>query len=190
MTGDMTGMTRRAVLTAGAGLLVCGVPEIAFAADEKPLKAVRRVFGVQKKIEFTTHTTVAGLSNAKATKAVNLVRAARGRSPVRHHGLLHQAAQWQAREMARRDEFAHQLGPGLSLKDRVRRTGYKGIMAENLARTYETLEEALLAWLKSPSHRTTLLSERYTQFGVGAATVPRSRESEYRYYWAIIFGKV
>ncbi|MHB1109345.1 MAG: CAP domain-containing protein, partial [Devosia sp.] len=43
-------------------------------------------------------------------------------------------------------------------------------------------------WLDSPKHRETLLSDRFTEFGLAVAAVDSGRKSRYGTYWAFIAG--
>ena len=48
--------------------------------------------------------------------------------------------------------------------------------------------QAIDGWLASPGHRSTLLSDRFTEFGLAAARVGEGRDSRYGIYWAFIAG--
>ena len=39
--------------------------------------------------------------------------------------------------------------------------------AENIAMGYYSAEDVVIAWLNSPSHRSAMLSDRYTTIGIG-----------------------
>jgi uncharacterized protein YkwD len=92
----------------------------------------------------------------------------------------------QARRLAKLEELSHTPGPGLSLKQRAQRTGYRGQVAENLAGGHETFEAAIKGWLHYSYHRPTLLSPRYTRFGAAVAVSSRGEDDSYGTYWAII----
>jgi uncharacterized protein YkwD len=84
--------------------------------------------------------------------------------------------------MALKGYFSHVSPAGQTLRDRIKTTGYynrtfssecfcvKGYsLGENLARGPKTAEQAIKAWLKSPSHREAILNADYTDIGVGVS---------------------
>lgn len=129
-------------------------------------------------------TTPAELSTATITAAINGVRAANGKPPLAYNPKLETAARSQAQLMARQDQLSHNLG--VTLRERVTAAGYEGAVGENLAGGQKTLEQAIEGWLQSPAHRDTLLSTRFTEFGLAAAST--GRKSRYGTYWAMIAG--
>lgn len=126
------------------------------------------------------------LSAAAITAAINGVRTANGRKPLAYNYRLEQAARAQAQTMAQKDILSHDVGG--TLRQRVTAAGYNGAVGENVAGGQKTLEQAIEGWLSSPSHRETLLSDRFTEFGLAAATVPQGKNSRYGTYWAFIAG--
>lgn len=126
-------------------------------------------------------TGPAMLTRAGIVKEVNAVRAANGRKALAYSSTLEQAARTQAQAMASRDTLSHEIdGP---LRQRVNRVGYVGALGENVASGQKTLEQALQGWLNSPSHRNTMLSPKFSEFGLAAATAKSGKT-----YWAVIFG--
>ena len=83
-------------------------------------------------------------------------------------------------------QLAHDVG--IKLRQRVTDAGYKGAVGENLAGGQQTLEGAIDGWLNSPGHRSTLLSDKFVEFGVAVARVPAERKSRYGIYWCFIAG--
>ncbi len=126
------------------------------------------------------------LTTATITAAINGVRKANGRPPLNYNFRLEQAARSQAQLMARQDQLSHDLG--VSLRERVTTAGYDGAVGENVAGGHRTLEEAIQGWLNSPAHRDTLLSAKFTEFGLAVAAVPTGKNSRYGIYWAFIAG--
>jgi uncharacterized protein YkwD len=121
------------------------------------------------------------LSTPAATRALrcllNGVRRDHGLKTVRVNRRLAAAARRHARDMARRDFFAHESPGGATVQSRVKRAGYLGGVHE------WWLGEAL-AWgtsgagaprailrglLKSPPHRAILLDPSYRDIGIGVA---------------------
>ena len=176
------------IIVGGLGVIA---PAIAAGKNKKTKKSATgsgssrsaRRYG---SIKFTTKTLPRRVNSATARRLINQIRDARGRPRLRYRGVLQTIASRQARAMAAKDEMSHHVAGGLP--QRARRAGYRGKPAENLARKYETLEEVLLAWLHSPAHRTTMLSERYRYFGLAVAHAPRRLNSKYGIYWAMVLG--
>jgi uncharacterized protein YkwD len=131
-------------------------------------------------------TTPAELTQAAILSAINGVRKANGRAALTYNGSLATAARAQAQLMASRDQMSHTLGG--SLRARVTAVGYDGAVGENLAAGQQTLQAAIEGWLASPGHRSTLLSPKFTEFGLAAARVAPGRNSRYGIYWAFIAG--
>lgn len=115
-------------------------------------------------------------------KLVNDIRAQNNLPALKHSTLLEQSAQAYADRMAKEGFFAHVSPDGDTLKDRITATGYydrsfsedcrcvKGYaLGENLARGQKTAQEAVDAWMKSPSHRDAILNPDYADLGVGVS---------------------
>jgi uncharacterized protein YkwD len=160
-------------------------------------KITRRAFFILGAASLLTACTAKGPSPGVATSptqlntgailsAVNAVRTANGRKPLVYNKRLENAARSQAQLMARKDQLSHDLG--VTLRERVTAAGYDGAVGENVAGGHKTLEQAIQGWLNSPRHRETLLSERFTEFGLAAATVAPGSKSRYGTYWAFIAG--
>jgi uncharacterized protein YkwD len=101
-------------------------------------------------------------------RAVNRVRAAHGRRPLRYGPALHRAARAHSVDMVRRDYFDH--GPFVL---RLRRYGVRAqALGENLAYATEPGFSAAVVvqmWLTSPGHRSVLLDGSFSRIGVGVA---------------------
>lgn len=131
-------------------------------------------------------TTPAQLTTGSILSAINGVRQANGRKPLAYNHRLEEAARTQARLMASRDQLSHNLGT--TLRQRVTAAGYDGAVGENVAGGQRTLQQAIEGWLNSPRHRETLLSPRFTEFGLAVASVDPGRKSRYGIYWAFVAG--
>lgn len=136
--------------------------------------------------DFDTSTPPEALTVEKIVARINEVRRANGVGPVRYNAALAAAAQAQANLMARKDTLSHEIGG--SLRARVTRVGYSGAVGEDLAAGHRTLEEAIDGWMQSYAHRATLLSDKFTEFGLATAHVPSGSNSRYGQYWALIMG--
>ncbi|MFD2648549.1 CAP domain-containing protein [Devosia albogilva] len=121
------------------------------------------------------------LSDEEIVAAINATRRANGAPPWTYNTRLEDAARAQARLMASRDTLSHDLGT--TLRERVTAAGYMGAVGENVAKGYATLPAAIEGWLGSSGHRSTLLSHRFTEFGLAAA-----RTGSGKVYWAMIAG--
>ena len=130
------------------------------------------------------NVTAGQLSQGAILAAINGARRANGRPPLRYNGKLEAAARSQVRLMVAKDQLSHNLGT--TLRERVTAAGYEGAVGENLAGGQSTLQQAIDGWLASSGHRDTLLSTRFTEFGLAAGTVPG--KSRYGTYWAMIAG--
>jgi uncharacterized protein YkwD len=117
---------------------------------------------------------------------INEVRKAHGRKPLTYNSKLAAAARSHAQLMADRDTLSH--GLGVTLRERVSKAGYVGAVGENLAGGHKTLESAIEGWLESASHRSTLLSPKFEEFGLAYARVRSGKKSRYGIYWALILG--
>jgi uncharacterized protein YkwD len=158
------------------GFLVLGAASLLSACSS---------FGT-KPMGDTTRTPPAALTTASIIAAINGIRAKNGKPPLTYSYKLEEAARSQARLMASKDELSHNLG--VSLRERVSSAGYDGAVGENVAGGQLTLEQAIDGWLASPKHRDTLLSTKFTEFGLAVAAVPNGKKSRYGIYWAFIAG--
>lgn len=104
---------------------------------------------------------------------VNRKRAAYGLAPLRLDRRIQKAAGRHARDMRRRNYFAHQRPGGPSLLTRLRRAGWRGhAWGENIAYgcgSSGTPRGTVKMWLNSPPHRSLMLASSYRQGGVGVA---------------------
>ncbi len=113
---------------------------------------------------------------------INATRAANGRRAWSYNVKLARAAQTHARLMVSRRTLSHDLGG--KLRELVNVTGYVGALGENLAQGQSSLEGAIEGWLNSPPHRATLLSDKFSEFGLAGASGGSSSST----YWALIAG--
>ena len=158
----MTLLTRRSVLLLGAA---------------GALAACSSTIPVLPKSASTPET----LTDTEILLAINAVRTANGAAPWTYNVLLENAARSQARLMASKDTMSHNLG--VTLRERVTAAGYIGAVGENVAKGYKDLPGAIQGWMESSGHRSTLLNEKFIEFGLAAA-----RSSSGKLYWAMIAG--
>lgn len=96
------------------------------------------------------------------------------------------SAQEQARDLAVQDRLSHVDSRNRGLGVRLRSVGYAAAGAgENLAAGQSDIDDALQAWLASPSHCANLMQPEYRD--VGLACVQR-RGSRYERFWVAHFG--
>lgn len=162
----------RGFLLASAVATLCG------CASVIPAAAPSRVAAVSP--------APAQLSRDTIIAEINGVRKAHGKPPLRYNPLLEAAARSQANLMVEKGQLSHDLG--VTLRQRVSNAGYTGAVGENLAGGQSTLNAAIAGWLDSSGHRDTLLSTKFVEFGLAAATVPPGGKGKYRTYWAFIAG--
>ncbi|HVY50286.1 MAG TPA: CAP domain-containing protein [Devosia sp.] len=164
-------LTRRAALVLGAGASLSACASIGGFGSNVPQGA----------------TTPQQLTEATILAAINQARQINGNhKPMTYNAALAAAARSQANLMAEKDTLAHDLG--VTLRERVTAAGYQGAVGENIAGGQQTLQQAIEGWLNSPGHRATLLSDKFTEFGLAVARVPAGRKSRYGIYWCFIAG--
>ncbi|MFC4535146.1 CAP domain-containing protein [Sphaerisporangium dianthi] len=106
---------------------------------------------------------------AAAVRLTNRERTMRGCAPLRADQRLTRSARAHSRDMAARGYFGHTSPGGLSPWDRMARAGYGNSAAENIARGYQSAEEAVRGWMANTGHRRNILNCRITTVGVGVA---------------------
>ncbi|SEQ62406.1 Uncharacterized conserved protein YkwD, contains CAP (CSP/antigen 5/PR1) domain [Devosia sp. YR412] len=126
-------------------------------------------------------STPESMSDDEILTAINAVRKANGAPAWSYNTRLEDAARSQARLMAQKNTMSHDLG--VTLRQRVTTAGYLGAVGENVGKGYTTLEAVIGGWMDSSGHRGTLLSSRFTEFGLAAARGPGGK-----LYWAMIAG--
>lgn len=110
----------------------------------------------------------------------NELRLGVGLRPQRINAKLTEAAQDQARYMARTGEFSHysNLGP----QGRVAKFGFRGMVRENIAVSQSTVRGAFTAWQNSGAHWAAITSNE-TEAGFGYAISPGGQA-----YWVAVYG--
>ncbi|KKC33382.1 hypothetical protein WH91_09325 [Devosia psychrophila] len=126
-------------------------------------------------------STPESLSDAEILSAINAVRKANGAPQWSYNSQLEDAARSQARLMAQKNTMSHDLG--VTLRQRVTTAGYLGAVGENVGKGYTSLPAVIQGWMDSSGHRGTLLSNRFTEFGLAV-----SRGTGGKLYWAMIAG--
>lgn len=111
--------------------------------------------------------------------------------PLKLNAQLNASAQAHSQDMALNDFFGHQGFQGSTADKRILAAGYNyAVVGENIAAGFATPEEAVQAWMDSPSHRKNILHPMMKQMGVGFYLLENDTGSvNYRYYWTQDFGK-
>ena len=121
------------------------------------------------------------LTRDQIIAAINAVRAANGAPAWSYSPQLEDVARSQARLMAAKNTMSHDLG--VTLRQRVTTAGYQGAVGENVGKGYPDLQGVIGGWMNSSGHRSTLLSHKFTEFGLATATASGGKR-----YWALIAG--
>ncbi len=148
----------RLIIIAFAALFALSACETAgpkLGPDGKPLPHVYRISaGSKSKIEL------------RMTDAVNTLRDAAGVPRLNLNAQLTAAAATHSRDMSVQNRPWHFGSDGSSPLDRVKRSGYPGMMmGENISETYETELETLSAWMGKPDTRAVILDPNAKDMG-------------------------
>jgi uncharacterized protein YkwD len=143
-----------------------------------PAMSRRRLLPVLAAAALAAAAPPAYAGHARAmVKALNHVRAHYGLKPVRLSTSLHHAAQQHARGMVRQNYFAHTSPGGTTVMQRIANSGFItfGVWygAETIAwgsGRAGTASTIVASWMKSPPHRSIILSTnpRYGWIGPAA----------------------
>lgn len=108
---------------------------------------------------------------------LNQQRAADGLGPLVENAALSSASTGYSQRMVAQGFFAHESPDGGTLVDRLTAAGYLGdddpwVVGENIGwgqASLATPRSMVDAWMNSPGHRENLLSDDYTEVGLGLA---------------------
>lgn len=118
---------------------------------------------------------------------VNAERAERGLGKLTMNKALEKAAQGHACDNAARKSISHDSSNGDTLKERLKKAGYRlRLAAENTGRGFGTPERAVAWWMNSPKHKDNILLGKATQIGIGIAV---SDAPDSKLHWILNFGK-
>jgi uncharacterized protein YkwD len=94
-------------------------------------------------------------------------------------------AQEMAQDLAKTGRLSHTDSKGRGLSVRVDAGGYHwSTIGENVAYGYPSPQEVVQGWIKSPGHYQNLVSNQFTEIGIGVAA-----DAKGRIFWAQVFGK-
>ncbi|KKS98678.1 MAG: hypothetical protein UV73_C0001G0199 [Candidatus Gottesmanbacteria bacterium GW2011_GWA2_43_14] len=98
---------------------------------------------------------------------VNWERQKEGMPVLSYSMELSGAAAEKAGDMFDKNYWAHISPTGTTPWEFIVRNGYQYIYAgENLAKSFDTSEEVVMAWMNSPTHRVNILKREYTEIGL------------------------
>ena len=124
---------------------------------------------------------------------INQHRLQQSLPPLTQSQLLKRSAHNRACDIKQTGSFSHTDSNGQGFQFWIKKTGYDFVYAgENLAKNFTSDEQLLAAWIDSPSHQKILLSEKYTEIGIGrcgqyvVAHFGRKRASAWRALTEII----
>ncbi len=119
----------------------------------------------------------------EVVRLVNLERRKRGLQPYTHNQKLSQVARTKSEDMKDKNYFSHTSPTYGSPFEMMKRFGIKFTAAgENIAKGQRTPQKVMQTWMNSPGHRKNILSNSFTQIGVGLA-----RDSRGVTYWTQMF---
>ena len=122
------------------------------------------------------------LFQLEVLQLVNQARADAGLAPLTADPALTAAAQTRAEELTAL--YSHTRPDGRSCFTALTEAGVAYWAAgENIAAGYPTPAEVVAGWMASDGHRANILSEDFTQMGLGYAPA----EDGYGHYWAQLF---
>lgn len=114
---------------------------------------------------------------------VNQERAKHGLKPLKLNWELSRVARYKSQDMIDKRYFSHTSPTYGSPFDMMRNFGISYRTAgENIAAGQKTPQEVMNAWMNSEGHRKNILSNQYTEIGVGYA-----KGGQYGHYWTQMF---
>jgi uncharacterized protein (TIGR03000 family) len=140
----------------------------------------------KKDVEAKAKPKDSGLSQREQEllDLTNRERKKAGLEALQHNAKLAQAARSHSENMARQQKLDHVLDDK-SPDDRIRATGYRGFnWGENIAFGMPTPAGAIEVWMNSKGHRANILSEGFTELGIGIAVDSRGVP-----YYTQVFGR-
>lgn len=102
--------------------------------------------------------------------ATNEKRTENKKHILQSNSLLTKAAQAKAEDMAAKGYFSHTSPDGKQFPEWIQEAGYDYLYAgENLAVKFTTLSSLINGWMNSEFHRENILSDQYSETGIGIA---------------------
>ena len=132
---------------------------------------------------FTGLETAATPASQSAAAQLTAIRSENGLTPLAPDPTLEKAALAQARNMAVAGRMRHDTGGQRDFLTRMRSEGIRGVYAENIAHGRFDTARVLSIWMDSIDHRTNMLDQRFSRFGLAYAPDPADGD---RRYWAMV----
>jgi len=114
---------------------------------------------------------VSNINQLNILNSTNIERQKHKLTQFKLNNLLSKSAQYKAEDIVKNDYWSHTSPEGLTPWDFIKHVGYEySIAGENLARDYSDTDSLIKAWMKSPSHRSNILNNNFTEIGIGITT--------------------
>ncbi|WP_082892743.1 SafA/ExsA family spore coat assembly protein [Rossellomorea aquimaris] len=121
----------------------------------------------------------------EVVKLVNQERAKTGLSPLKENWELSRVARYKSEDMAAKNYFSHTSPTYGSPFQMIKDFGISYRAAgENIAAGQKTPAEVVKAWMNSEGHRKNIMSNTFTEIGVGYV-----KGGSYGHYWTQMFTK-
>lgn len=109
----------------------------------------------------------ANIDYKEVIRLTNEERVKKGLPALRENANLNVAAYEKGKNMIEEQYWAHYSPSGKDPWGFILRAGYKYSYAgENLARNFNNANEAVVAWMNSPTHRDNILNSKYQDIGI------------------------
>ncbi len=124
-------------------------------------------FSVLGQIKPGVLGVASSIDQQRLIELTNQKRAESSLPPLKENSLLDQAAQAKAANMFAEDYWAHYAPSGKDPWGFINASGYRFSYAgENLARSFNTSDEVVNAWMASPSHKENIVNAKYQEIGI------------------------
>jgi uncharacterized protein YkwD len=178
-----------------AVLIVLSICRAAARADEND--AGRRLVRAGRRGVSVEFEAAPDLAREALVCEIDRLRARRDLRRLDSDDRLAKAARRHAADMVERHYFSHYSPAGADVADRARRTGYaKGSCAWRLGEVLawgvggrSTAAATVRAWMDSPGHRRILVSNRYSDVGVGTVAGTPAAEFPHGLTAAAVLGR-
>jgi uncharacterized protein YkwD len=123
--------------------------------------------GGNPEFTFVYVARASGIAPSSVIELTNSARTANGLGTLSENAQLSEAANAKAKDMLKKDYFAHTSPSGRDPWYWIKQAGYAYKAAgENLAINFTDANEQQSAWMKSATHRANILNTRYQEIGV------------------------
>lgn len=126
-----------------------------------------KIFTIPLTIFISKNIFFADITKNALIELTNKERQSLGFKTLKENFQLDQAAYLKAQDMLEKDYFSHNSPTGLTPWSWLEKSGYNyKVAGENLAIGFLDSEEAVQAWMDSPSHRSNILNKNYNEMGI------------------------